>query len=69
MSAFRGVLRSYGMGLPDNVASLHVSLALQMPSTDLLALIVPVVLLVVAIRRNTGVMAAILLLILFILTI
>jgi hypothetical protein len=57
------------MGLPDNVASLHVSLALQMPSTDLLALIVPVVLLVVAIRRNTGVMAAILLLILFILTI
>jgi hypothetical protein len=57
------------MGLTENVASLHVSLALQMPSADLLALIVPLVLLVVAIRRNTGVLAAILLLILFIVTI
>jgi hypothetical protein len=55
-------------GLTENVASLHVSLALQMPSTDLLALIVPLVILVVAIRRNTGVLAAILLLMLFIVT-
>jgi hypothetical protein len=40
-----------------------------MHSIRLLALIVPLVLLVIAIRRNTGVLAAILLLILFIVTI
>jgi hypothetical protein len=40
-----------------------------MPWADLLSLVVPLVLLVVAIRRNTGVLAAILLLMLFIVTI
>jgi hypothetical protein len=40
-----------------------------MLSTDLLPLVVPIVLLIVAIRRNTGVLAAILLLVLFIVAI
>jgi hypothetical protein len=37
-----------------------------MPSNDMLALVVPLLLLVIAIRRNSGVLAAILLLTLFI---
>jgi hypothetical protein len=57
------------MGLTENVAFLHVTYALDMISIDMLALVVPVVLLIVAIRRNTGVLAAILLLMLFIMTI
>ena len=40
--------------------------ATAMFSPDTLALLVPIVLLVVAIRRNTGVLAALILLILFI---
>ncbi|MDB4911534.1 MAG: hypothetical protein JWO39_2357 [Gemmatimonadetes bacterium] len=51
------------------VAFLHVTYALDMISIDMLALVVPVVLLIVAIRRNTGVLAALLLLMLFIMTI
>jgi hypothetical protein len=43
-----------------------VTSALSMLSTDLLPLVVPIALLIVAIRRNTGVLAAILLLVLFI---
>ena len=37
-----------------------------MPHTDMLALLVPLVLLLVAIRRHTGVLAALILLMLFI---
>ena len=36
-----------------------------MPHSDLLALLVPIVLLVLAIRRNTGILAALILLVLF----
>jgi hypothetical protein len=36
-----------------------------MPHSDLLALLVPIVLLALAIRRNTGILAALILLVLF----
>jgi uncharacterized membrane protein YpjA len=62
MSASCSGMRFLGKGLQET-PRLHVEL---MPTSDTLALLVPIALLLVAIRRNNGVLAALILLVLFI---